>query len=1037
MRARTLQVIFIILGFVGPLIKTSFALAQVTTAITPTGGAGDLGTVTTSHGHTVQITGGTRSDNGSGTNLFHSFNRFSIGDGHTAQFLNTTPLLHTENILSQVTGGSPSNIFGTINTMSYPEANFFLMNPAGVVFGPNAALNVGGSVAFTTANYMRLAEANGSSAGIFHAKSTVSHILTSAPVAAFGFLNFNPGAIAVQESTLTVGTGQAISLIGGNISIESGNLPNNTALPLPMPSTPGKQVYIAGVASPGEILVGTLTPDTNINGHSFDALGTVTISNNSNIDTSGRDGTIRIRGGRLVIDNSLIFTNTGDISLDATSIQITSNAQVVTETLTADHAGRITMNAVGDINIDSSKDVGSFSSDSSGRSGNITINSSQGKITLTKATVFGDANGSGNTGNITFHALHGDISLTDSSIASRTSGTGTLGDIQIQAHNLHLRDGSKIGGDNTSTSTQVPGNISITLDGQLSLAGGSFINTEAFASANSADLIIKSPTVLITGKDSSGKFHSGLYTDTISSGNGGRLRLFADNLQLAEGGILSSKSFIGFEGKVPSGHGGVISTEGYKTPGTSITIDGPGSGILSSAEGTGAAGDIVVNATSVTVQNSGALSAETTGISSTATGGSIDVTATDHVTLTNGASMTASTSGPGNAGNILVKTNDIAVSGGSTITASSTGTGNAGTVTIQGLQSSAHSLLIDGVNSGIFTRTSNTGTGGDIAVSANSVRIQHQGSISGETSGTTATATGGKILVEGNTIRVENGALVTSSSTGAGSGGNIKLTAGQSVTILDSASVSASSTGAGAAGSIEIDAGLQLDVQRGSITTQSNVLNGGNINIQAIDLLRVVDGKISTSAINGGGNGGAITIDPKVVLLQNSDILAQANRGTGGDISITTPVFVADQSSRVDASTPFGLNGRVTIQSPTSNLSGTVGQLVSKTSPPQVLLQNRCVALAGGEQSTFLLSGREALPLEPGGWLSSPVALEHWLGDSGEEHASGLMVQNRGFNASPVLALQKSQPPVLSLRRLTPPGFLVRTFATGPTGCPS
>lgn len=220
------------------------------------------------------------------------------------------------------------------------------------------------------------------------------------------------------------------------------------------------------------------------------------------------------------------------------------------------------------------------------------------------------------------------------------------------------------------------------------------------------------------------------------------------------------------------------------------------------------------------------------------------------------------------------------------------------------------------------------------------------------------------------------------------------------------------------------------------ITTEAKQAQGGDINIRAIDRVRVVDGAISTSVLGGAGSGGNITIDPKVVVLQNGDILAQANRGTGGDISITTPVFVADQSSRVDASTPFGLNGRITIQSPTSNLSGTIGQLVSKTSPPQVLLQNRCVALAGGEQSTFLLSGREALPSEPGGWLDSPVSVEHWTGEE-LEHASGLMVRRRDLKTSPHIASQQNKAPMLSLRRMTPPGFLVRTFATGPTGCAS
>lgn len=982
--------------------ETSPTLAQGATTITSTTGAGGLGTMVTTHSHTVTITGGFRP--GDGLNLFHSFNQFNVGDGDTAQFLNTTPQLATSTILSRVTGGNPSSIFGTIDTTSYPGANLFLMNPAGIISGPNTTLNVSGSVAFTTADYLRLAGATGSNTGIFHANPSTTSVLTNAPVSAFGFLGSNPAAIAVQGSTFTVEPGRSIYLIGGNQGFDHAkvSVPDGVTVTKGLLLMSGGQLNIASVASPGEIMAGSLNQTSNISGQSFGALGAVRISQ-STIENGGeRGGTIRIRGGHLTIDNATVGANTADIDFDATTLQITTT-QLGTRTATTANAGHITLATAGEINIDSSL-VGSESTTSSGNAGSILFSSGEGTVRFTNSTVTSQANNSstGSSGNIKIDALHGNILLTRSNVFNRAHVNGTLKDIQITAYDLHLRDGSAIGGDNKGA--QIPGSTTITLDGHLILSEGSFINTGAFGSANSADLIIRSPTISITGKNSDGT-NSGLYTSTVSSGDGGRLHLFTDNLQLIDGGILSSKSFVGSKGEIPSGHGGVVNVEGYRNPGTLITINGPGSGISTSTEGTGTAGDIVMKGTSVTLQNEGKISAETTGISSKATGGSITVTATDQLTLSNKTSITASTSGPGNAGNVWVGANDISISGGSTITASSTGSGNAGTVTVQGLQSPVSSFLIDGSNSGVFTKTTNAGTGGNLSVSSNSIVIQNKGTVSGETSGT-------------------------------GSGGNIALTAGQSVTIKDGAAVSSSSIGPGVAGNIEINAGKQLDVERGSITTQSNQLNGGNINIQAIDLVRVVDGKVSTSVLGGAGSGGNITIDPKVVLLQNSDILAQANRGTGGDISITTPVFIADQSSRVDASTPFGLNGRITIQSPTSNLSGTVGQLVSKTSPPQVLLQNRCVALAGGEQSTFILTGRDALPGEPIGWLSSPVSMEHWTGEE-TAHASQLMVRNRTFNSSPVIAAHSDKSRVLSLRRLTPPGFLVRAFATGATGCPS
>jgi filamentous hemagglutinin family protein len=69
----------------------------------------------------------------------------------TANFLNNSGI-PTSNILARVTGGNISNILGTIQTTGFGNANLFLMNPAGFLFGPKATLNVGGMVAFTTAD---------------------------------------------------------------------------------------------------------------------------------------------------------------------------------------------------------------------------------------------------------------------------------------------------------------------------------------------------------------------------------------------------------------------------------------------------------------------------------------------------------------------------------------------------------------------------------------------------------------------------------------------------------------------------------------------------------------------------------------------------------------------------------------------------------------------------------------------------------------------------------------------------------------------
>ena len=194
------------------------------------------------------------------------------------------------NILGRVTGGNPSRLLGTIDSASYyPSANLFLMNPSGIVFGPNATLNVGGSVTFTTANYLRLVEADGTSAGLFHANLAEASLLTAAPVAAFGFLSLEAGVtrgtITVQGSALSVPSGQSITLVGGDVVIGSG-VAGETAQAANV-SAPNGQIRLASANSPGEFLQTDLSPTPNINGVSFTSYGSVHLAPGSTIKVAG------------------------------------------------------------------------------------------------------------------------------------------------------------------------------------------------------------------------------------------------------------------------------------------------------------------------------------------------------------------------------------------------------------------------------------------------------------------------------------------------------------------------------------------------------------------------------------------------------------------------------------------------------------------------------------------------------------------------------------------------------------------------------
>ena len=162
-----------------------------------------------------------------------------------------------------------------------------------------------------------------------------------------------------------------------------------------------------------------------------------------------------------------------------------------------------------------------------------------------------------------------------------------------------------------------------------------------------------------------------------------------------------------------------------------------------------------------------------------------------------------------------------------------------------------------------------------------------------------------------------------------------------------------------------------------SVTTEANQSSGGAIKIMTnsgggVDL---VNSTISASVLDGTGGGGSVNIDPQFVVLQNSQILAQAVQGPGGNISITTNIFLPDNESVVSASSQAGVNGTVSVQSPISQAGGKIVPLSKSALEATPLLSQRCAAFAGGAYSSFVVAGREALPTEPGGWLASPLPL--------------------------------------------------------------
>ncbi|MEZ5672943.1 MAG: filamentous hemagglutinin N-terminal domain-containing protein [Thiotrichaceae bacterium] len=145
-------------------------------------------------------------------NLFHSFDRFSLQAGESATFSGPSQI---QNIIARVTGGSPSSIDGTLRS-TIPEADLYLINPYGILFGKDAKLDLQGGFHATTADELRFQDGL-----VFNAHTPQqSALLSVAPIQAFGFLTDTPAAIQLQDSYLNVLDTHTLSLIGGDLNLK-------------------------------------------------------------------------------------------------------------------------------------------------------------------------------------------------------------------------------------------------------------------------------------------------------------------------------------------------------------------------------------------------------------------------------------------------------------------------------------------------------------------------------------------------------------------------------------------------------------------------------------------------------------------------------------------------------------------------------------------------------------------------------------------------------------------------------------------------
>jgi filamentous hemagglutinin family protein len=414
-----------------------------------------------------------------GSNLFHSFGKFSLNAGEVARFSSAANI---QNILSRVTGGSPSLINGSIFTASQ-QVNFFLINPSGIQFGPKAQLNVGGATrgSFVATTLDALVWADGSQFSATNPGGSNS-LLTMVGDPS-GFISSQlPKPIVGSASTLKVAENQSLLLLGGDVRWKGGLL-----------QARGGRVELAGIAEPGTVKL-------NVEGNRWrlkflDSVvhADISLTNQAVIDVSGQgSGAIQLSGRQVTFsDESKVSANTlgnrngQGIFIQAVRLTIQGGSQVSATTSGNGKGGIIDINASDSVElIGTSADgqkpskLASDVKDAGGDAGNLTITTQQ-LLVRDGARISASGSGTGQGGSINVYATDlVELSGTapsdrrPSGLSVQTSrGNGKGGNLTITTRQLIIRNGAEVSA--ATFGAGLGGNVEVNASESVELMGTS------------------------------------------------------------------------------------------------------------------------------------------------------------------------------------------------------------------------------------------------------------------------------------------------------------------------------------------------------------------------------------------------------------------------------------------------------------------------------------------------------------------------------------------------------------------------------------
>lgn len=489
---------------------------------------------------------------------------------------------------------------------------------------------------------------------------------------------------------------------------------------------------------------------------------------------------------------------------------------------------------------------------------------------------------------------------------------------------------------------------------------------------------------------------------------------FPDNTARADV-LLSNEAIVDVSDDMRNQGGGTIQLRGRE-----VRLNNA-SAIAANITGSQNGRDSSIQASKLIIQDGSQVSASTKGKGS---GGSLTVSASDLVQLIGTAMDTPSglfvrTDGEGPAGDLTIKTGKLIVQNGANISVSTDKQGRGGTlnVTASDLIELSGTSTLTQKPSGLFTQTLGSGDAGNLTINTKQLIVK-DGAVATAGTNELSRGKGGDLVVNASDSIKLSGTPPNSSNSsglfartrGSGTAGSLVINTGKLI-VQDKAQVTVESLGTGGAGGLTINANSIL-LNRGELKASTKVGSGGNIELQDLNLLLMQNNSLISAKAFNTANGGNIKIDSDLIVAvpsENSDILANASRGNGGSISIkASGIFglkyrdpPTDTTSDINASSQFGVDGVVEINTPVLNPSQGLIELQAAPVDVSKLIAQGCPASVGTRASKFVITGRGGLPDNPSDTLSSDAVWLDLVTLPTQENRSNPHVSNHPTNTTP------------------------------------